>query len=192
MDTEEITKPNFTIKNYPFSSYTPLKLLQLCSASDYEEIVEEWAYYYLKTKYEKVCKLGGPGDKGRDVAAYKDYKKGIWDCYQCKHYEGKLAPSDIWGEIGKLIYFCFKGDYSIPENYFFVCPLGISSFCNDILRNPSKLKDELLKNWDGKINLDSNLTAYINSFNFSIFNYIPPQQFIDQYSTTQTSQLGLV
>ena len=143
----DITKPNYKIDlsniRILSKSITPLKLLKIISETEFEEIIHEWVFGYLKKKYEKVCNLGGPGDKGRDVAAYYDYKKNVWDNYQCKHYDHKLRPSDIWVEIGKLCYNCYSGNLTIPKKYFFISPLGVGSKVHDLLKQPEQLRKGL-------------------------------------------------
>ncbi len=49
--------------------------------------------------------VAGPGDRGRDVIGFEhDTAEDPWDNYQCKQYEKKLEPADIYSEIGKLVY----------------------------------------------------------------------------------------
>lgn len=176
------------------SSVTPLKLLSVMNEKDYEDIVHEWAFGYLKNKYEKVCHLGGTGDKGRDIAAYYDYKKNKWDNYQCKYYEHKLNVNEILTEIGKLCYLCYIGELALPQKYYFVSPKGVSTQVHDILKNPENLRGELKTRWDTScktkitksksIELDKALSAYIDAFDFGIFDYLEPIDFIEQYKQT--------
>ena len=49
---------------------------------------------------------------GVDVAAFlksPQFSDG-WHNYQCKHYDHSLYPSDIWVEIGKIIYYSHQGE----------------------------------------------------------------------------------
>lgn len=200
MEITEINEPNFPLNdkvqkivNVDPSSY--LDLIKRVSPNDFEDIIEEWLWTCHKNKYQKICRLGGTGDKGRDVIGYKDYTNNIWENYQCKNYKDKLRPSDIWLEIGKLCYRCFKKELSVPEKYFFVCPFGVSSTLNDLLRNAIELKSKLIKNWDSAcknkllegqiITLDGDFKTYVTNFNFNIFDYITPQEFISEYSQTK-------
>ena len=128
---------------------SPIDRLKLMSADDWEIFTEEWLdlkkYTYIKTE-----RLAGAGDMGRDIVAYitdpkinpEDYE---WDCYQCKHYDHSLRPSDIWVEFGKIIYYTFKSQYPIPKTYFFIAHQGIGTSLNKLLQDTSNLKDELKK-----------------------------------------------
>jgi hypothetical protein len=158
-------------------AFDPVKLLRIVSEDDYEELIQEWANSFLAQKsdknYIRVELLGGAGDKGRDVVCTIDDKKDIWDNYQCKHYENKLTPSDIYVEIGKLCYFCFKGDYSVPRKYYFVSPCGVGTKLRDFLKRPAELKAELIKNWKTHceaqitkkeiVNLSGKIEAYVEA-----------------------------
>ena len=195
---QEVTKPDYKIdlSNAQILSkpLPPLQLLKVIDEDSFEEIVHEWAFEYLKSKYEKVCRLGGTGDKGRDVVAYSDCKNDIWDNYQCKHYAQKLNTSNVILEIGKLCYRCYLKEFTPPKKYYFVSPLGVVPKVHDLLRNGVSLRDTLKKNWNNsceskicsgkKVILDVGLSAYIDSFDFSIFDYIEPLDFINQYKGT--------
>ena len=210
MEILELDPPNFLAgrkesKLVSSNSISLLKLLQAVDDKEFEEMVCEWAYSCLKGKYEKICNIGGTGDRGRDIVAYKDYKGHVWDNYQCKKYNHKLRPSDIWIEIAKLCYRCFNHDLpSVPQNYFFVSLLGVSPDVNDILGDQTRIKDGLIQNWhstlqnniiSGKtIALEGELKNYVLRFNFAIFNYIPPEEFSEQYTKTAyfTQRFGIL
>jgi hypothetical protein len=194
-NTPQIVPPSPEVKILT-KAFDPLKLLTIFSDTDYEEIIKEWATSYLKEKsdknYTRVERLGGAGDKGRDVVCTVD--KNIWDNYQCKHYEQKLTPTDIYVEIGKLCYYCYKGDYSIPRKYYFVSPRGVGTKLRDLLIKPVDLKSELIGNWvkhcESKITdkesvkLTGKFKNYIEKFDFSIFDYIEPSDFLEQFKQT--------
>lgn len=202
MEIAEISCPsinNISSKKVKFlsKSISPIKILGLFGSEEYEELIKIWCYYYLKKKnnYEKIAHLGGSGDKGRDIAAYYNYKEWQWDNFQCKHYENALNPSTTLTEIGKLCYNCYSKELkNPPKQYFFVSPKGVSTQTHDLLASPEKIKLELLSKWDNlcknkitsknSINLDKELTDYINAFNFSIFTYIEPTEFLEQFKET--------
>lgn len=181
---------------------SPIDRLKTISEDEFEELIEEWVYGYLLPKYkntqqiDKVVRLAGSGDKGRDVVAYVKYSKDgedIWDNYQCKHYNSKLKPSEMWIEFGKVCYYTYKGDYSKPRKYYFVSPHGVGSKLFDLLSNPVKLRDELIRNWDThcldkisneKVQLSGEFKEYVKKFDFSIFDSINPGELIDQYQQT--------
>ncbi|PYH25273.1 hypothetical protein US8_03936 [Bacillus altitudinis] len=174
----------------------PIKRLKLISNSDFEEMVLEWAYDYLKLKYASVYRIGGAGDKGRDVVAILADEDGSKiDIFQCKHYNGPLAPSSFWVEFGKLCYYIFNKHYEIPNNYYIVTADGLGPTMKDYLVNPSTINDDLIKNWDKHckkgitatedITLDKDLKSYIKSFDFEIVKQIEPIRLIDEYSQTK-------
>lgn len=176
----------------------PIKRLQVISASDFEDLVREWATGYLKEEYSRVKRCGGAGDMGRDVIAYvneEDKDKIIWDNYQCKHYNSTLAPSKAWIELGKLCYYTFKNEFSVPRKYYFVTPNGVSTSLNNLFDKPDKLRDKLIEEWDDKckskitknedIELRGEFLEYVSEFDFSIFSEIEPQALIEQHSKTK-------
>lgn len=186
---------NLTNREILFGQPIPvIDRLKVMSEDDFENLTLEWIDGFLIKNYELVEKFGGAGDKGRDVVAHIDTKSGIWENYQCKHYDHPLMPNEVYIELGKIIYYSFIGDYNPPCKYYFVTPQGVGAKLSDLLRNNHVLKQELLNNWNDKcknditktneIPLDSALTAYIDSFDFTIFSYIPPLNLINQHRET--------
>jgi hypothetical protein len=171
-----------------------IERIKLFSAEQWEEFVLEWADS-LRSQYHSVERSGGPGDMGRDVIGIRDDAGADWDNYQCKHYDHPLAPSDIWVEIGKLVYHTFTGAYSYPNRYYFVAPRGAGTKLSNLLRKPDELKQQLRNNWDahcGKqisdgavVKLDQALGTYIESLDFSIFVALSPLRLIDEHSKTR-------
>jgi hypothetical protein len=95
----------------------PLKRLFLYSADEWEGFIDEWAAVCLKAKYKEVQRFAGANDKGIDIAGFADggLLLGVWDNYQCKHYDHALHPGDAWPEIGKILWYSFKGHYKPPR-----------------------------------------------------------------------------
>jgi hypothetical protein len=174
----------------------PLKRLFLYSAEEWEGFVDEWAAACLKSKYKKVQRLSGSNDKGIDIAGFTDdgLLVGVWDNYQCKHYDHALHPTDAWPEIGKILWYSFKGHYKPPRDYFFVAPRGTGTTLTQLLANPGALKAELKKVWDkacqtkitnaGSISLAGDFGAYVDKFDFSIFKTKPVREVIEQHKDT--------
>lgn len=173
----------------------PSEQVKLFSATEWEGFVLEWVEL-LRSSYVLVNKLGGPGDKGRDVVAYyeKPTPTSKWDNYQCKHYDHPLAPSDVWVELGKLCVYAFRKDYPIPKKYVFVSPQGVGAKLHDLLAHPEKLKSEFVLNWkkacESKIEattlkLDGALKGFVESFDFSIVEYIPINELIKQHEKSK-------
>lgn len=175
-------------------NFNPIKLLKIISPDDYEEIIKEWCSGYLDKKYERVERLGGSGDKGRDIVCTISKKDATWINYQCKHYDKPLQPSTAWLEIGKLIIFVYEGDYNAPQKYYFVSPCGVGTKLRDILINPEKIRSGLKNNWAkycekglkaGKnYLLDKALIDFIDSFDFKIFDYLSPDDFLNEFKNT--------
>lgn len=92
----------------------PQQQLLLYSDKQWEGFVQEWAHYCLKAVYLQVQRFGGAGDRGIDIAGYTDTEKliGVWDNYQCKHDDHALYPGDALPEIGKLLWYCFKKEFT--------------------------------------------------------------------------------
>ncbi len=171
-----------------------IQLIRLFSPDDWEEFVLEWADS-LRSEYETVERCGGAGDMGRDVIATCKDGSGQWDNYQCKRYAAPLMPSDVWSEFGKLLYYTHVGAYSCPRRYVFVAPQGAGNSLSRLIRKPEKLRQEIIKHWDkdcrdeitskSSIKLEGDLKAHVESFDYSIFEAIPPLRLIDAHQTTR-------
>jgi hypothetical protein len=170
---------------------SPIGRIRLYSAEEWEAFTNEWAYYFFNGK--TVERFTGAGDKGVDIAVFDPGQnfKGVWDGYQCKHYNDPLRPSDIYVELGKVLWFSFNGDYSIPRSHTFIAPCGIGTKLNNLLMNPDKLKHELVANWDKQcraeitstqeIPLQGVFLAHVNAFDFTIFKGKQPLALIDEH-----------
>jgi hypothetical protein len=126
----------------------PVRRLRAFPPDDLENVVRHWLHEGIRGKYHRLIRFGGPGDKGRDVAGYTSAEPGCeWDNYQCKQYDKKLTPALIWPELGKLVYWVTEGSYTVPRNYLFVAPLGISNPTRELLDDHDRLRAGLAKNW---------------------------------------------
>ena len=117
IDNEDLSNRNVFISH----AKPAVELLEDLNDESFENFVLEWAFGYNKKKYPGgVFKVAGPGDKGRDVVCFMTDPKlpnANWDNYQCKYYKDKLSPSNIWEEIGKIIYYSFKKEYpAVPPH----------------------------------------------------------------------------
>jgi len=157
----------------------PQKLIRLYDDEEWERFTEECAQS-LKSEYVDVRRAGGAGDQGIDIAAFKTASgfNAPWDNFQCKHYDHPLYPTDIYLELGKLCYYTFTGSYTVPENYFFIAPLGIGTSLSKLLRgNHNELKRLLISEWKKyckskittkhKVPLEGDFLEYVNAFDFS-------------------------
>lgn len=169
----------------------PQQQLLLFSPADWEAFIEEWATAVGK-QYVKIGKIGGPGDMGVDVAGFGDDKKfrGKWDCYQCKFYKAPVTVDEGCEEIGKLIWHCFNDEFVPPQKYFFVAPKGVAPLLKKLIAK-DKLKAELKKRWNKvcktnitsiqEIPLEGKLLAYLEKFDFSIFDYKEALEIVDEH-----------
>lgn len=196
MNIGELEKPSRPINGDLIfgTPIDPQSKLETISDKEFELMVTEWAYGYLKKQYFDVYRLGNSGDKGRDLIAYYTEKKDKFDIYQCKHYGTTLSPSQYWVEFGKLCYYTFNGDYKVPQKYYIVTSKGVGQDMRDLIDNPAKINNKLIENWERycenkkiiseKIHLDNKLKNYINSFDFSIVIDISPIKLLEQYRQT--------
>lgn len=165
------------------------------SPDEWEEFTEEWASS-LELEYRLVRRFGGSGDLGLDVAAFASDEKfdKEWDNYQCKRYDHPLYPSNIWVEIGKIIYYSHKGEYSPPRKCFFVASRGIGTTLSRLLLKPNDLKSKCRAAWaehcENKITeneivkLEGALLARFESFDFGIFGSVSVVELIKQHAKT--------
>jgi len=172
----------------------PIERIKIFGATQWEEFVLEWVDS-LRTKYSLVERCGSAGDMGRDIIATCADPTDGWDNYQCKHYDHSLQPSDIWLELGKLVYYTKRGDYSYPRKYYFVAPQGAGTTLSNLFKQPSQLRAGLIAAWDKKcrggitstatIGMDQDLRNYIDGLTFSIFEAMPPLRLIEEHAMTR-------
>lgn len=175
----------------------PIDRIKLMSPDDWEALIEEWLETKDTYSLKNIERLGGSGDLGVDVIAYiSDPKTNPnnyeWDCYQCKRYSDPLSPSSMWVEFGKVIYYSYNNDYTVPNNYYLIGTNGIGTKLKKYLQDSKKLKDELKKQWNSKcenaitdtksIPLEGKLLEYFEKFNFNIFSKIEPKIIVEEHS----------
>jgi hypothetical protein len=124
---------------------TPQKIIYFYSPDEWEEFILEWARA-TSEDYVAVKRIGGANDKGADVAAFLTRQgfEGDWHCFQCKHYENALMPSNAWPEILKVFRAAVEGYYVLPTRYVFHAPKGCGPTLDRLLSTPSKLKEKFL------------------------------------------------
>lgn len=177
----------------------PIQRIKLYSGEEWEVFVLEWAHS-LQSTYSRVDRCGSAGDMGRDIVAYPDENNThLWHNYQCKHYNHALCPGDIWAELGKLLYYTYRGEFSYPSKYWFVAPQGAGTSLAKLLDRPEELRQGLIKNWDRRcrkgitsteeVPLDGQLREYLDGLDFTVFAYVPPLRLIDQHRSTPYHQV---
>ena len=189
----ELDKPRIDIELYGTDTYIPpIDKVHVMDEDSFEQFTLEWLYGCKRKKYLSIKRIGGSGDKGRDIIAY--YRDGTVDYYQCKHYNTALAPSNYYLEFAKLCYYTYKKDIPKPKEYYIIASNDIGSSLQDLLDNPAKLRSSLISNWDmyckdkitktAEVVLDTSFLKYIESFDFSIVKTYPMAQIIDEYLDT--------
>lgn len=171
----------------------PIKRIQIFSNDEWEDFTRECLEVMQKEKNAFcVRQYSGSGDKGIDVALFYDENllDGVWECYQCKHFDHPLMFSEMCIEFGKIIYYTFIKEYSVPKSYFLISPYGCGTDLATLLsRNPENLKSKILNSWDKYckekitktkiIPLDDELKEYIENFDFTIFKEKTPSEMIE-------------
>lgn len=174
------------------SPMPPIQRLRSMGEDEFEYIVWEWAHSYLKKMHKDVKRIGGAGDKGRDVICYTHDDNIV--IYQCKHYQTALSPSMFWVEFGKLCHYTFNNDYKVPSEYYIVASSGIGQSLSDFIDNPHKINAELINNWDAycktkiskpnEIKLIGEFKKYVEQFDFSIVKQLSELTLLEQYQET--------
>ncbi len=158
-------------------------------ATDWEIFIEECVRQLQKEgEYSQVHRLGGAGDKGRDVCGYTliHPDEDTWDLYQAKHYTGTLSPSDFVGELAKFVFSVYSGAYKRPRIYH-ICALKVGVSLLDLVLNPERMREWVLKEWKNKNGefsgykqkLTTELETFVNEFPFEIIRVTPPAALLD-------------
>lgn len=169
--------------------------VKLYSSEEYERFIEEWAAVCLKDEYTRVWRVGGANDMGRDVLGFVAGSPGEYDNYQCKHYDHALRPSDAWLEIGKLCWYSFNGDFTIPRKFYFVAPRGVGPTLARYLGDKELLKSRFKDEWADycsrslskgrEIRLEGDFERHVDSIDFGIFGALQPSEVIRAHSETR-------
>ena len=155
----------------------PDRLILQLPDSELEKFVREWAGY-LKG-YVQIQLFAGPGDLGRDVVGYRSNKRheGQWDNFQCKQYGSTLPTAKGVLDVGKVLYYACRGEFTAPTKFTFVAPRGVNRTLRRLIAKPSEFKTTLVNDW-GKycadqivsgqhISLDAALRTFIEDWDFS-------------------------
>jgi hypothetical protein len=156
--------------------------VQIFSPDDWEGFIEEWAGSL--TGYAIVRRFAGSGDMGLDVAGFTDAAgfTAPWDNYQCKRYNHPLRPADIHVEIGKIIYYSWLGEYTVPRRHYFAASRDVGTTAAKLLLDPKKLRESVRQAWEKQckhqitmtadVALAGDLLSYFDAFDFSIFGSV--------------------
>ena len=170
--------------------------VQIFSPDDWEEFVEEWASS-LEAGYAMVRRFAGAGDMGIDVACFTsgDGFAGPWDNYQCKRYDHPLRPADIHVEIGKIVYYTWLGEYTVPRRHYFAASRDVGTTAAKLLLDPAKLKESVRQAWEKQcrhaitstadVALEGGLLNHFEAFDFSVFGSTSVLEMIARHETTR-------
>ncbi|MGL5824043.1 MAG: ABC-three component system protein [Nocardioides sp.] len=125
---------------------TPQQHIFFYDPAEWELFIREWATG-LGDPYVQIKRLGGPSDRGVDVAGFKTDQgfEGAWDCYQGKHYADALTWTDTFPEMLKVFIATVGGHYVLPDRYAFLAPRGCGPSLNRLLSKPTDLRDRFLE-----------------------------------------------
>ena len=174
----------------------------IMSADEWECFTEEWATH-LKNEgdYRRVRRWSGSGDRGLDVIAFASDLgfDGPWDSFQCKHYVHALTPKEVCVEVGKIIYHSFRENspfnqsFASPRRHVFVSPKGVGLTVARWLEDAGEFRSQFKNRWDGcsataigsHVPLQGDLLAYVNGFDFRIFEDRSALELVEQHAHTR-------
>ncbi len=164
---------NQTIFNPGPEQPSPEQRLLLLDDTKWEAFIERCARQLMSEgHYSQVIRMGGAGDKGRDVCGYTQPQpiEDTWDLYQAKYYADTLSPSSFSPELAKFLSCVFAKEYARPKNYF-ICALKIGPSLHDLVLNPESFKAWTLEQWakGGFGAATDDFKTFISNFPFSIF-----------------------
>lgn len=130
----------------PGTPVPPAHRIYFYSPDEWEVFITEWATG-VAVSYRQIKQLGGSGDRGVDVAAFKTVRglEDAWDCFQAKHYDGSLTLSDVFPEMLKIFHGVVDAFYCLPDRYVFVAPRGCGPTLNRLLSKPTELRKKFLE-----------------------------------------------
>jgi len=170
------------------------KLVRAYDSVEWEIFIAEWQKGLQG--YHSVKRLGGTSDLGRDVVGLcsSEACQGIWDNFQCKHYETTLGVSAACEDAGKIIFHASRGEFTPPRQCSFVAPRGPSTALRKMLLNPDKFRDEVVATWDVRVapnvvegekyTLTGNLAAYVHAYDFTSFTFATMEEILDDHRKT--------
>jgi C-terminal domain 6 of the ABC-three component (ABC-3C) systems len=171
-----------------------VKLVRAYDAVEWEIFISEWRKGLQG--YHSVKRLGGTGDLGRDVIGLCSSLgcEGIWDNFQCKHYEKALSVPRACEDAGKIIFHSFRKEFTPPRRCSFVAPKGPDTALRDMLLNPTKFRAEVIATWNTRVarkviesekhELTGGLAAYVAAYDFTSFTYATLDEILDDHRRT--------
>lgn len=173
----------------------PQQQVLLYSSDEWEEFIREWVHSQVSI-YISVLRFAGANDMGIDIAGLTDDKglHGVWDNFQCKHYDNPLTPGTASAEVAKILWHSFEKHYAPPRKYYFISPRGCGKSLMLLLTNTTLLQKHVVENWENQcanaitkkqsITLDGAFKRYVETFDFSIFATRSMLEVIDDHRVT--------
>ena len=188
-----IEKPKIDIALYGTDFNIPaIDKVHMMDEDSFELFTQEWLYGSKRTQYASISRIGGAGDKGRDIIA--KCATGEVDYYQCKHYNAPLMPSEYYQELGKLCHYTYTNEIAMPRHYYIVASHDIGPTLEGLLEEHKELRKALITNWgnycekkitkSNDIKLEGQFLAYVEKFDFSIVEHYPIAKVIDEHLQT--------
>ena len=188
-----IEKPKIDIALYGTDFNIPaIDKVHMMDEDSFELFTQEWLYGSKRTQYASISRIGGAGDKGRDIIA--KCATGEVDYYQCKHYNAPLMPSEYYQELGKLCHYTYTNEIAMPRHYYIVASHDIGPTLEGLLEDHKELRKALITNWgnycekkitkSNDIKLEGQFLAYVEKFDFSIVEHYPIAKVIDEHHQT--------
>lgn len=193
MDTSEMDPPAADVSSARPAATSLLSARQqihFYSDVEWEEFVREWATT-LPGTYVLIKRIGGGGDMGADVAAFKSSAgfEGPWDCFQCKHYGRALNWSDLLPELVKVFQHASQGDFVLPDVYRILAPQGVTGPLDRILSSPATMKAKFLTDApnrmrDFDVTVRDAVLATAQADDFSRFDSTPLDDLVEAHRST--------
>lgn len=173
----------------------PRKVIQTYDPDEWEVFIEEWATG-LSSGYVRIRRFGGSGDRGVDVAGFMTDRgfEGEWDCFQGKHYDKSLAPSNAWPEILKVFLLPVRTPlYKLPSSYSFIAPRGLGTNLAHLVSTPTEMRAKFLEQVESSdakpfkeldVVTRSAVHALASATDFSMFGAVEVLALIDQHKAT--------
>ena len=171
-----------------------VKLVRAYNSVEWEIFIREWQKGLQG--YHAVKRLGSAGDHGRDVIGLCSVQacQGVWDNFQCKHYDAPLPAPKACEDAGKIIFHAYRKVFTPPRRCVFVAPRGPTTELRDMLLNPDRFRNEVISTWDKRVAanvvagqkqiLTGELAAYVKTYDFSSFDYATMDEILDDHRRT--------
>lgn len=172
------------------SLLTARQQIHFYSDVEWEEFIREWVTT-LPEGYALIKRIGGAGDMGADVAAFKTNQgfSGAWDCFQCKHYGRAIKWSDLLPELVKVYVHVSQGDFVMPDTYRILAPQGVTGPLDRILSSPALMKAKFLEDAPSKMaglpmEIREAVLQAASTDDFARFDSTPLDDIIDAHRST--------